>query len=273
MGRFKYVALIFCLFVVPFSSMALEIPTGGQYDKRIKFIDYNPDEVVGITAHYGFSTHIEFAPGESVVKLGIGDRKAWDIGKQDNHLFLRPVGDKAGTNMTVLTNRRVYNFDLAARSSKRGAHPKPNDMFFQVKFNYPDEEARRAQAEANKTALQERLDQNDKSQPENYNYWVKGEETLAPNQAYDDRRFTYLTFANNKEMPAVYIENPDGTESLVNTHVEGDVIVLHKIASKFVLRKGKLVSCVFNRSYDPNGVTNTTGTTVPGVSRQIKEGV
>ena len=71
-------------------------------------------------------------------------------------------------------------------------------------------------------------------------------------------------------MPAVYVENADGSESLVNVHVEGDVIAVHKIAKKLVLRKGKLVACVFNRAYDPDGISNTSGTTVPGVKRVIK---
>lgn len=266
----KFFAFILCLVVLPFSASALEVPHGGEYDERVKFVDYNPAEVVGLTAHYGFSTHIEFAPGESILKIGMGDHQAWDLGHLGNHLFIKPKADKAGTNMTVLTDRHVYNFELDAHSSLRGAHPVPNDMVFQLKFRYPSEEALRAQAVAQNSALQDKLNNHDGPQPQNWNYWVKGSEELAPNVAYDDRRFTYLTFANNKEMPAVYVENSDGTESLVNAHVEGDVIVAHKIARKFVLRKGKLVAGVFNRAYDPNGISNTTGTTVPGIKRVIK---
>ena len=266
--------IIFAFFLLlPFTASALEIPAGGKFDKRIKFIAYNPSEVVGITGHYGFSTHVEFAPGENILKIGIGDSKAWDIGERENHLFLRPIAKKPVTNMTVLTNYRVYNFALDAHTSKRGANPAPNDMFFQVKFEYPAAAAHAAQLAAEQEQLRETLDQNDESQPKNFNYWTKGNNTLSPNKAYDDKQFTYLTFANNKEMPAIYIENPDGTESLVNSHVEGDVIILHKVAEKFVLRKGNLVACVFNRSYDDNGITNERGTTIPGVKRQIKEGV
>jgi type IV secretion system protein VirB9 len=185
---------------------------------------------------------------------------------------LRPIGNKPDTNITVLTDRRVYNFQLEGHKSKKGLQHESEEMMFQVAFKYPEEEARHQRYAAEKNALNQRLKSHDPSQPQNFNYWVKGEETLAPNRAYDDRRFTYLTFANNKDMPAIYIENPDGTESLVNAHVEEDVIVLHKVARKFVLRKGKLVACVYNRSYDPNGIDNKTGTTVPGVTREIKEG-
>jgi type IV secretion system protein VirB9 len=30
------------------------------------------------------------------------------------------------------------------------------------------------------------------------------------------------------------------------------------------------VACIFNKSYDPNGVANKTGTTSPGIQRVIK---
>ena len=281
----KSLALMICLLALPLSSLALEIPKGGPYDERVKFIDYNAAEVVGVTAHYGFSTHIQLAEGEEILKIGLGDRTAWEVGKMGNHLFIKPIGDQAGTNMTVLSDRRVYNFVLDARKPAR--QQKLEEMFFQVVFRYPEEEARKAEEEARRAeeetrkaqelaqqkadqdALQDKLD-NPGNTPQNWNYWVKGAEELSPNVAYDDRRFTYLTFANNKEMPAVYVENADGSESLVNVHVEGDVIAVHKIAKKLVLRKGKLVACVFNRAYDPDGISNTSGTTVPGVKRVIK---
>jgi len=35
---------------------------------------------------------------------------------QDNHLFLKPKAAKVATNLTVLTNRRHYQFDYAAVS-------------------------------------------------------------------------------------------------------------------------------------------------------------
>lgn len=268
----KAVLLVLVAVLAPISAAALEIPAPGTFDDRMKFVDYNPDEVFGITGHYGFATHIQFAPNERIRKIALGDPQAWEIGPVDNHLFLKPKADQAETNMTVLTNRRVYSFELGAHASLRGAHPEPNDMFFQVKFRYPEDEARRAQYLAKGQVLEDRLRQGAGAEARNWNYWVKGDETLAPNKAYDDRRFTYLTFANNKEMPAIYVENQDGSESLVNTHVEGDVIVVHKIARKLVLRKGLQVACVFNREFDPNGVSNVTGTTVPGVQRVIKGG-
>ncbi|GGO83774.1 P-type conjugative transfer protein VirB9 [Marinobacterium nitratireducens] len=266
------IVLLVCLSITG-SAGALETPRGGPYDSRVKFINYNAAEVVKVVGHYGFSTHIQFGPTEEVQQIAMGDKDAWEIAPVANHIFIKPKGEKAVTNMTVITTRRVYNFELSAHWSRNGAHPHPNDMFFQINFHYPEEEAARIAAEAEAKRLQKRLNRSSDPVPVNWNYWAKGAADVTPDKAFDDRRFTYLTFANNSEMPAIYIVNPDGSESLVNTHIDPespDTIVVHRVARQFVMRKGSSVACVFNKTYDPNGVTNETGTTTPGIQRVIK---
>jgi type IV secretion system protein VirB9 len=54
-------------------SLALEVPRGGPYDKRVKFVDYKAAEVVKIVGHYGFSTHIQFGAGETIEQIAMGD--------------------------------------------------------------------------------------------------------------------------------------------------------------------------------------------------------
>lgn len=255
------------------NAQALEIPRGGSYDARVRFIDYNPAEVVKLVGHYGFSTHIQFSSSESVQQIAMGDKNAWDVAPVDNHIFIKPTSDEAFTNMTVVTSRRVYNFELDAHWSQNQANPRPNDMMFQINFRYPDEIAARAAAEAEAQEVQSRLNGTTDPEAQNWNYWATGSQEVTPSRALDDGRFTYLTFSNNREMPAIYVVNPDGSESLVNTSIDPDrpdTIVVHNIGRQLVLRKGNSVACVFNHSYDPEGVTNTTGTTTPGVQRVIR---
>ncbi|MES2661800.1 MAG: P-type conjugative transfer protein VirB9 [Pseudomonadota bacterium] len=247
---------------------ALEVPAAGKYDERVKFVNYNAAQVVQIVGHYGYSTHIQFNDAESVKNIAMGDSEAWDVAPMKNHIFIKPKGDEANTNMTVITDQRVYNFELNAHWSGNGAHPSPNDMVFQINFKYPEIE----QALAESSKVEGHLNSDNKST--NFNYWGKGAEEVSPSAAYDDGRFTYLTFSNNKEMPAIYIKDSDGTESLVNTNIDPknpDTIVIHKIARQFILRKGRDVTCVFNQSFDLNGITNTTGTVNSEVQRVIKD--
>lgn len=252
---------------------ALETPHGGEYDRRIRFIDYNPAEVVKLVGHYGFSTDIQFSPSEKVEQIAMGDKDAWKVAPVKNHIFIKPKGDKPVTNMTVITSKHVYNFELSAYWSNNGAHPHPNDMFFQVNFRYPREAAARAAAEAKASAVKKRLDKPTKPTPRNWNYWATGSEEVTPVKAFDDGRFIYLTFARNSEMPAIYVVSPDGKEGLVNTHIDPsrpNTIVVEKIARHLVLRKGGAVACVFNESYDRRGVTDNSGTTTPGIKRVVK---
>lgn len=272
MKTLSNIALAACLGVGG-NAYALEIPHGGPLDKRVRFIDYKAAEVVQLVGHYGFSTHIQFSPSEAVQQIAMGDKEAWEVAPVENHIFIKPKGEKAETNMTVITSRRVYNFELQAHWSQNGAHPHPNDMLFQVNFRYPEEIAARAKAEAEAREMQARLNQSDNPVPANWNYWAKGSDEVTPSKAFDDGRFTFLTFTNNSEMPAIYVVNPDGTESLVNTHIDPenpDTIVVHKVAAQLVMRKGNSVACIFNKSYDPEGVTNNRRTTIPGVERVIK---
>lgn len=256
------------------TAFALEIPKGGKRDRRVKFINYDYSEVVKIVGHYGYSTHIQFDQSEHIINYAIGDSKAWDIANLDNHIFLKPVGKKPETNMTIITNKRIYNFDLSAYWAKNESNG--NNMYYQVTFGYPEEIAARKKAEKEAQELQKRMHAENDVIATNWNYWAQGSINVSPTRAFDNGRFTFFKFANNRDMPAIYLVDPiTGEESLVNSNInpsEPDTIIVHRIAPKFVFRKGSSVACLYNESYDINGITNVTGTSVPAVKRVVKEG-
>jgi type IV secretion system protein VirB9 len=66
------------------------------------------------------------------------------------------------------------------------------------------------------------------------------------------------------------VKNEDETESLVNFTVDRDEVVIHRVARGFVLRRGKLVACLQNRSFDGGGERLGTQTVLPGVQRMTK---
>ena len=266
-----------------FNVLAVEIPHHGKHDDRIRFIDYKNDEVVKLVSHYGYSTHVEFSPSEEIKQIALGDKKAWDIAPTGNHLFIKAIGNKALTNMTVLTNRRAYNFVLYAHKSRHGANS--NDMMFQIKFKYPDDELKRQIRLAEAERLKKELEKDDKEDLFiNWDYWAKGSKAITPEKVYDDGRFTYFTFLPSQEMPAIYVVDKDpGTpdepddvelESLVNSHIDPKdkyTIVVHKIDRHFVLRKGKHVTCIINKGFErKKEVATEKGTTIKNVKRVIK---
>jgi type IV secretion system protein VirB9 len=252
-------------------AIAESLPSAGRYDGRMKQVAYNRSDVVKVIGHYGYSTDIEFAMGESVQNIAIGDSLAWEVAPAGNHLFVKPREDDAVTNMTVVTNKRVYQFALDAR---HGSGSKDRSMYFQVRFSFPDEDAARAKAEldarvAKSEAIRMQSALKITNLPTNWNYYACGTRTVRPTEVYDDGRFTFMRFPGAQEIPAIFTINADGSESIVNGAMSGDQYVVQITARRFVLRHGKSVACIENRSYDPYGVSTPTGTTSPDVKRAL----
>ena len=103
--------------------------------------------------------------------------------------------------------------------------------------------------------------------PRNSNYWFCGSDSLKPMSAYDDGVQTRLRFQARSEFPAMFVQNDDGSESLLNFNVEADEVVIHRVARRFVLRRGQLVGCVVNQSSAGGGARTSNNTSAPGVHR------
>lgn len=93
---------------------------------------------------------------------------------------------------------------------------------------------------------------------------------IVPTLVFDDGRFTYLRFPGNRELPAVFQVLADGSEALVNTRVEDDLLVVDQVSRRLVLRAGESVVGLWNEAFDIDGVAPHHGTTVPGVYRALK---
>lgn len=270
MKRFLVLLLLF----TPVFALAKSVPQGGPADARIKKVAYDMDDVVQIVGHYGYSTHIQFADDETVESVALGDSLAWEVSPVRNHIFMKPREENATTNMTVLTSKNVYNFALLAYQNKDIEN---KNLYFQVRFDYP---ARRAAEQAKQKRLAERKREAEKvkelladtdNEAVNWNYSGQGKDSVKPDLVWDDGNFTYMQFSANRDMPAVFIkDDTDKKEALVNSHVEGNVIVLHRLSPKFILRKGRAVAAVINNDYDMDGNPNETGTTNTKVHRKIK---
>ena len=79
----------------------------------------------------GYQIDLEFETGETFTGLGAGDIEALSFVGRDNHLFLKPKAEHVATNLTVLTNRRHYQFEynVAAHSGEA--------VTYAVRFSYP----------------------------------------------------------------------------------------------------------------------------------------
>lgn len=266
---------------------ASEVPTPGDLDGRIRFVDYNPNQVYQLTGFYGYHISIFFAPDEVVEKATAGFPDAWDVTTHGNFVTVKPADKEPATNLLVVTNRRTYNFDMRAKAPGKqlgGAYATDAEQIFMLRFRYPDDERAAEQAARARAELQERL-ANARSaeeraritalaqlpqKPINKAYFYQGTSALAPYEAWDDGVFTYMRFYAEQDLPAVFVVNEDGTESVANKHFEKDVMVVERVAKRFTLRKGKSVACVWNENPDMHTAPANTGATERGGERVIK---
>ena len=83
-----------------------------QGDSRIKMLLYDESDVYTITTRYGYQTNVVFSPQEEIELISVGDRSLWQIIPTGNRMFIRPMEEDVITNMTVITNKHSYQFDL-----------------------------------------------------------------------------------------------------------------------------------------------------------------
>lgn len=103
-------------------------------DSRIKTYVYSPNEVYLLVLHFGFQSSIEFGKNESIETITLGDSYAWKITPLGNRLFIKPMERDIRTNMTIITNRRTYQFDIVAKELENGAE---KDLVYVMRFQYP----------------------------------------------------------------------------------------------------------------------------------------
>lgn len=262
-----------------FPGHALEIPHSASQDSRVRFVNYQPFNITRIVGSLRSSVQVEFAADEEIAHVALGNSVAWEVAPAGNILFLKPREKQPVTNISVVTTRRdgstrSYQMELTARD---GTVEVGQNTYFYLKFRYPADEAnaRRQQAAARARAAQaeeadDLLALHEAYGPRNWRYSAQGSQSLEPQSVYDNGKITTFAFVGNQEMPAIYIENPDGSESLVSKSVAGNLVMVHAISSKFILRRGKDVLCVFNEAYSRVGINPDTNTTSPSVERVVR---
>lgn len=268
---------------------AAVVPVPGVGDHRLREVDYSANQVYTLTAFYGYHITIVFARSEQVIKTAAGFADAWDVNNHGWFITVKPKETSPETSLVVTTDRgRMYAFDLRAKAPpkdlKAQTYAIDPEQIFILRFRYPDDEraaaeTARAQIElARQTvaarALEERLRLEAQARvptkPNNRAYLYEGVDAIAPYEAWDDGTFTYLRFYAQQDLPAVFVVNEDGTESVANKHFNKDVMVVQRVARQFRLRKGNSVVCVYNDNPEFRSAQPTSGATDPGAERPLR---
>lgn len=256
---------LFCLFSVE-KSYAVERSVPISADSRIRNITYRPNTVFAYTGYYGYQARIDLDPNEKIFTISVGDSTRWRIQPVGTRLFIKPIEFDATTNMTIITDKRIYYFELYAEEADSINDPNlvwatrfvyPDDVKDPLKsafmqFEYPEEEAEEEVTKDGKDKIKqgkkpEVPDPIINAESLNFNYSIKGTKSISPIEVFDDGQFTYLKFRDiNADVPAIFQVMPNGQEALVNFRIKKGYTIIENVTSQFTLRHGDRVVCVFN---------------------------
>ena len=256
------------------SSSAEIVPRPGATDARIRVIDYDAEQVIRLRGFVGYQIHLQFEDGEQFVNLAAGDLAALDVGAQGPHVMLKPKVEKLGTNLTLLTDRRVYHFDYSATRSP--GSPTSPEVIYSLRFRYPEAKALaygEGTARESTAAVVPTADGAPGVELASINraYRLCGTRRVRPLRVEDDGVRTYLYFGARVELPAIFIRQADRSESLANFTVEPERIVVHRVAERFTLRRGRESACVINQAFAGGALRVPSGTVLPGSARVLDE--
>ena len=230
---------------------------GPPDDPRLVTITFDDSRVFTINGRVKVQTTIKFAPDEMIENVAIGDSDAWQVqpNKAQSILFVKPLQPTARTNMTVVTSRRTYLFDLVA--SMRNA------PLYVMQFHYPELERAKAEAllaeaeaarlereEASSVELAAANDPYAVADPASLNFdWTStGDAHLLPARIYDNGDAVFLTWAADTPIPSILITNDDGEEGPANWAQRGDTLVLDHVPRMIVLRTGREAAVLTNNA-------------------------
>jgi len=218
-----------------YPAFAEQTPRSLQTDRRIKIIPYNSNDITLLRTSLGYQVEIVFDSDETVEKVSNPDGLVWQVVPANNYVFIKPMSISK-TNMTILTNKHDYNFQLESYS-----YLPPNKQTYRVQFVYP---------ELGETATTMHFIpcQGGSSQSCNYQYSYTGDPSLVPIQAFDNDKFTYFKFATNgnSAIPSIFAVDKDRNESPVNYHVVNNTVVVNSVAKQFTFRRGNYVTTIYN---------------------------
>lgn len=297
----RLIGALLVLAVAGRRALAVEIGRTMDNDHRVQVVAYDASNVVKVVAAKGVSLLIVLNPDEKIVAHSTGMRSDCDVkhgatwciiaNPGDHLIWVKPLSRAIYTDLEVVTDKRLYSFELDAEPAPLVEAAAPA---YRLVFVYPQDIAQAAllKSQAAAQAAREKLAQSVKAAQEreaelapftephifrraNTDYYVAenaGSDDIRPTEVFDDGRFEYLKFGSGKSVPAVFDVGPQGHEAQVNWFwKEGTTyMVLSRLYQHIILRKDNMQVGIWNKDYHGTGSAPIGDSTAPGVYRVVK---
>ncbi len=215
------------------------------YFNAIMQYDYEPSALYQIYVAPQKLTNIQLQPGEELmampkgadtVRFKLSSGASMSDNQLQQHLFLTATRPGLSTNMTLLTNKRVYQIEVKSYKQTYMAA---------VKWNYPQDNAEIALQKITQTKEKEDKTVSTRVNIENINsqyaiYKIKGNPAWTPIHVFDDGSKTYIEFPKSlktTEAPALFVLLDNETQ-LVNYRIKDRLYIVDRLFGKAELRVG-----------------------------------
>lgn len=234
----------------------LSVAVPGGLDSRVRVFAYSPDVVYTLPVTVGMHTHIPLGADEELIeKPKLGELVQWRVSGNERNLYVKALQSNIKTSMTLITDKRVYQFELVSTTAE-------SQRIQKAYFVYPDDEDRMTLAQQSRvdraSALIAAEDSRKKDQElaaepidaRRLNFYrVEGTKEYERMYAYDDGRHTWMRMPPGiQDLPAVFMVGEDNKLMPVNYTVadrkdknDRDVIKIERTSPKWLLKIGKAV--------------------------------
>lgn len=215
---------------------------------QVDVYEYEDEAVYVVRTALGITTQVEFDPGDEILDFSTGFSSGWDLVRRGNVFYLRPRDIDVDTNMLVRTRSRSYILELKVVATDWTSleQARRAGVQYRVGFRYPADASFAAPADDAPGLGQSVLLERGRSYHFAYDAASRRAPAwLVPMHVYDDGRFTYLRMGRSASLPtgtfpAVFGRRErHGEDFVVNTTVEGDVLVVHGTYPFLVVRHGR----------------------------------
>lgn len=217
-------------------------------DSRLVEFSYDQDNTYLVLAKPKAVTHIQFAADEVIQSVAAGDTANWEFTPTRNrkNLFVKPRFDDQETSLTVITDKRSYQFVLRSTGDGKKWYQRVSWIYSRELVltmegaDVPESPAAlpAAAASAPKAASGAEMGLDPSSM--HFGYEISGDAEFRPRVVFDDGKFTYFKMpANLQELPALFAVIDDKDYSLVNFEVKGDYLVAQRLLPLAVLKLGR----------------------------------
>ena len=232
---------------MPSSAELVATPLRG--DTRLVQFPFDQDNTYLVLSKPRAVTHLQFAPDEGIQSVAVGDTQNWEINPTKNrkNIFIKPKFEDQETSLTVLTNKRTYQFVLRSTGDGRKWYQRVNfeysrDLVLEMDQGPSPETDAPIVTTKPMAQVPSQPDVPEGIKPENlrFGYEITGDAEFKPSIAFDDGKFTYIVMPDKlQELPALFSVIDGSQYSLVNYTVKGNRMEVQRLIDTVVLKLGK----------------------------------